>query len=324
MRRLGFRDFGRCGTGFWIEDFPHLSRQAIEHWLPSISVEIYIASFAGLLSSLLLAIVYLADRYEREPIDLIQNFFLSGLLFQLVLIFAVTVLGGAGPWAGAWLVVTVACAAIYLPYQLRQQTEMDEPFDGIVYSVAFLGGATCVIHLQNLPGVVAASQYHDALASGATPDLRDLLILTTSPELSAEVGRSCVVILAAVFVGAVIGVLQLDGRSAFQTVVVSVVTGGAVLGIDLATGGSWIYRGVMAVAALGVVLACKRRSVFKDRPEPPERDVLVLAVKTVLIVFGAALLATVLLQTIADEPVGRGSSGDGTHAVQTRGRDTTP
>jgi hypothetical protein len=29
-------------------------------------VEIYIATFAGLLSTLLLAFVYLADRYERE------------------------------------------------------------------------------------------------------------------------------------------------------------------------------------------------------------------------------------------------------------------
>lgn len=279
-------------------------------------MEIYIASFAGLLSSLLLAIVYLADRYEREPIDLIQDFFLSGLLFQLVLILAVNALGGAGLWSGAWLVVTVGCAAIYLPYQLRKQTEMDERFDGIVYSVAFLGGATCVIHLHNLPGVVAASQYQDALASGAAPDLRDLLILTSSPELSTELGRGCVVILAAVFIGAVIGAFQLGGRTVFLTAAVCVVTGGAVLGIDLATGGSWVMRGVLAVAAFGVVLAFKRRSVFKDRPEPPERDVLVLAVKTVLVVFGAALLATVLLQTIAEEPVGRGSLGGGAHAGQ--------
>ncbi len=206
-------------------------------------MDIYIASFAGLLSSLLLTIVYIADRYEREPIDLIQDFFLSGLLFQLVLILAVNALGGAGPWSGAWLLVTVGCAAIYLPYQLRKQAEMDERFDGIVYSVAFLGGATCVIHLQNLPGVVAASQYRDALASGAAPDLRDLLILITSPGLSAELGQGCVVILAAVFVGAVIGAFQLGGRTLLQTVVVSVVTGVAVLGIDLATGGSWIVRG---------------------------------------------------------------------------------
>ena len=96
---------------------------------------------------------------------------------------------------------------------------MDERFDGIVYSVAFLGGATCVIHLHNLPGVVAASQYQDALASGAAPDLRDLLILTTSPELSTELGRGCVVILAAVFIGAVIGAFQLGGRTLLQTAV---------------------------------------------------------------------------------------------------------
>ena len=64
-------------------------------------MEIYIASFAGLLSSLLLVVVYLADRYEREPIGLIQNFFLSGLLGQLVLILAAEISSAAssGPCA---------------------------------------------------------------------------------------------------------------------------------------------------------------------------------------------------------------------------------
>jgi len=264
-------------------------------------VEIYVASFAGLLSTLLLAVVYLADRYEREPIELIQNFFLSGLLGQLGLILAVTSMGGEVSWSGLWILITMICAALYLPFQLYRQAEMDERFDGIVYSVAFVGGTTCVIHLNNLPGVIAASPYRDALVPGAVPDLRDLVILATSSGFAMELGQGFVLILAAVFVGAVLGVLQLRGWSPWQTAFVCVVVALATTGLDLLTGGTWPVRGALAVVGLAVALAVKRRSVFKGRPEPAERDVLVMGLKTVLIVFGAALMATVLLQAVVEQ-----------------------
>jgi MFS family permease len=266
-------------------------------------VEIYIATFAGLLSTLLLAVVYLADRYEREPIELIQNFFLSGLLGQLVLILAVTAVGGDVSWSGPWILITVVCAALYLPFQLHRQTEMDERFDGIVYAVALVGGATCVIHLNNLPRVIAASPYRDALASGAEPDFRDLLILATSRGLATELGQGLVVILAAVLGGAVLGTLQLRGWSPWRTAFVCVAVALAVIGLDLLTGGVWPVRGALAVMAVAVAAAVKRRSVFKGRPETPERDVLVMGLKTVLMVFGAALLAAVLLQAVVEQPV---------------------
>ena len=264
-------------------------------------MEIYVASFAGLLSTLLLAVVYLADRYEREPIELIQNFFLSGLLGQLGLILAVTSMGGEVSWSGLWILITMICAALYLPFQLYRQAEMDERFDGIVYSVAFVGGTTCVIHLNNLPGVIAASPYRDALVPGAVPDLRDLVILATSSGFAMELGQGFVLILAAVFVGAVLGVLQLRGWSPWQTAFVCVVVALATTGLDLLTGGTWPVRGALAVVGLAVALAVKRRSVFKGRPEPAERDVLVMGLKTVLIVFGAALMATVLLQAVVEQ-----------------------
>jgi len=265
-------------------------------------VEIYIASFAGLLSTILLAVVYLADRYEREPIELIQNFFLSGLLGQLVIILAITSVGGEVSWSGLWILITMVCAALYLPFQLHRQTEMDERFDGIVYSVAFVGGATCVVHLNNLPGVIAASPYRDALVPGSVPDLRDLVILATSSGFAAELGQGFVLILAAVFVGAVLGRLQLRGWPPWQTAAVRVVVALATTGLDLLTGGTWPVRGVLAIAGFAVALTVKRRSVFKDRPEPTERDVLVLGMKTVLMVFGAALLVAVLLQAVVEQP----------------------
>ena len=265
-------------------------------------MEIYVATFSGLLSTLLLAVVYLADRYEREPIELIQNFFLSGLLGQLVIILAITSVGGEVAWSGPWILLTVAGAALYLPFQLHRQAEMDERFDGIVYSVAFVGGATCVVHLNNLPGVIAASPYRDALVAGAVPDLRDLMILATSSGFAAELGQGFVMILSAVFVGAILGRLQLRGWPPWQTAAACLMGALATIGIDLLTGGSWPMRGVLSVVGLAVVLAVKRRSVFKDRPEPTERDVLVLGMKTVLMVFGAALLATVLLQAVVERP----------------------
>jgi hypothetical protein len=265
-------------------------------------VEIYIASFAGLLSTLLLAVVYLADRYEREPIELIQNFFLSGLLAQLVIVLTVTSVGGEFAWSGPWILLTLGGAALYLPFQLNREAEVDERFDGIVYSVAFVGGASCVVHLNNLPGVIAASPYRDALVPGSVPDLRDLVILATSSGFAAELGQGLVMIVTAVFIGGVVGTLQMRRWLPWQTAAVCVLVALAITGLDLFTGGRWTVRGVLAIAAFAVVLAVKRRSVFKDRPEPAERDVLVLGLKTVLMVFGAALLATVLLQAVVEQP----------------------
>jgi hypothetical protein len=280
-------------------------------------MEIYIASFAGLLSTLLLAVVYLADRYEREPIELIQNFFLSGLVGQLVLVFAAAAATPELFWAGPWVLVTLACAAVYLPFQLRRQPEMDERFDGIVYAVSFVGGATCVIHLNNLPLVIAASPYHDALAPGAEPDLRDLLILAGSPGFAAELGRGFFLIVAAVLIGAVIGVLQLRGWPPWRTAVACLAVALSTGGLELAAGSSWPVRGALAVAAVAAALALKRRSVFRDRPEAAERDQLVLGLKTVLLVLGATLLATVLLRAVVDQPdppsepaLGQRHSGD--------------
>jgi len=265
-------------------------------------MEIYIATFAGVLSSLLLAVVYLADRYEPEPIELIQNSFLIGLAGQLALMFIASSLYGGMLWSGPWLLVTVAVATLYLPYQLSGQVEADERFDGIVYSVALVGGAVCAIHLNNLPRLAAISPYREALASGAEPDLRDLLILAGSPGFTAELGRGLVVILAAALVGAVLGTLQLRGWPWWRTALICLVVGSSVIGTDfLADGHLWV-RVLLAVFSVVVAFIVKRRSIFKDRPEPRERDVLLMGLKTVLVVFGATLLATVLLQAVVEQP----------------------
>jgi len=262
-------------------------------------VLIYIASFAGLLGAVVLAVVYAADRYEREPIELIQNCFLIGFVGQLALVIAVTTVTGRFMWSGSWLLITVVGAALVMSYHVRHLSEMDERFDGIVYTVACLAGAATVIHLNNLPQVVAGSPFRDALDDGAVPGLRDLLIVEASPGFVIELGQGMTVILAGVLIGAVLGVLHLRGQKPGRIAFVCATVGLVTIGADVISAGAWAVRCLLAVAAIAAAIVIKRRSVFKERPEPAERDVLIMAVKTVLMVLGAALLATVLLQMLA-------------------------
>ncbi len=266
-------------------------------------MEITIAVIAGVVSSLLLAAVYIADRYEREPVELIQDSFLVGLIGQLALILARWTVTGDALWVGPWPLVTVLAVALYLPLRLAREPEVDERFDGVVYAVATMSGAVCVILINDLPWLAAASPHRAALAPGAEPDLRDLLIVAAGPELGADLGQSAVLVLAAVLIGAVLGVLQLRGAPPWPTTAACVATAALVGGLDLALGGSWWWRAVLAAAAVIIAGAIKRRSVFRDRPQVPERDAVVLGLKTVLLVLGAALLATVLLRAVIEQPV---------------------
>ncbi|MGD8439666.1 MAG: hypothetical protein PVG53_03975 [Holophagae bacterium] len=265
-------------------------------------MEITIAVLAGVVSSLLLAAVYLADRYEREPIELIQDSFLVGLIGQLALILARWTITGEALWTGPWPLVTLVAAAVYLPQRLAREPEVDERFDGIVYAVATLAGAVCAMLVNDLPWLAAASPHRAALAPGAEPDLRDLVIVATGPELGADLGRGAVLVLAAVLIGAVLGVLQLRGTSRWPTTAACVATAALVGGLDLALGGASWWRWILAATAAAAAVTLKHRSVFRDRPQVPERDVVVLGLKTVMLVLGAALLATALLRAVVEQP----------------------
>ena len=128
------------------------------------------------------------------------------------------------------------------------------------------------------------------------------MILAASPEFAAELGQGLVVILTAVLVGAVLGTLQLRGWPPWKTASACVGIAIAATGFDLLAGGAWLVRGILMLVAVAAAVAIKQRSVFKDRPEAAERDLVIMGVKTVLIVFGAVLLATVLLQVVVDQP----------------------
>jgi hypothetical protein len=268
-------------------------------------VEIYIAFLAGSVACLVLGAVYLADRWEREPVDRIQNYFLSGLLVQLVVLLSATAAGGVTSWSGPWLLLTTAVVAAVLPFQLARESELDEAYDGVVYAVATAAGAVCVIHLNNLPLALSASPYGDALAGDTQPDLRDLLIVTSSPGMAAELGSALVLILAAVVVGAGAGFLLLREWRPLSVAAVAVAAAATIVGVDLLADGWWIPRALVAVAAMVLAAAVKRRSRFRTRPEASESDLVVLGVKTVLVIFGAALLSAALLGTVGpSSPVG--------------------
>jgi hypothetical protein len=271
-------------------------------------VEVYLATFAGLLSVALLSVVCFADRYEREPVELIQNSFLSGLFGQLVLILALSAIDTDIYWSGTWLFLTVSLAAVYLSHQLYRHTEMDERFDGIVYSVALIAGAVCVIHVHNISQLISASPYRDAVASGVKPDLRDLLIFATTTGFKTELGHELVLVLTAVFVGGAIGILQTRGWSPLRLALFCLLIADSIAGIDYLSGGSWMFRTPLLIAALTFGFLIKRRSVFKNRPEPNERDLVVQGVKTVLIIFGAVLLTTVLLAVRSNRSSARDAS----------------
>ncbi len=263
--------------------------------------------FAGGLSAVVLGAVYLADRWEREPVERLQSYYLVGLSVQLIVLLASTAVAGRLVWSGLLGALTVAVAAVVLPFQLVREPELDEAFDGIVYTVAAVTGAVCGIHLNNLPQALAGSPFREALAQGAAPDLRDVLIVASSPGLASELGQAAVMLLAAVIVGAVSGSLLLRGWPPFRAALVAAIAAVAVFAADGAARGGWTVRLLLAAGAVGAAWAAKRRSAFRARPEVPEADVVALCARTVLVILGASLLSLALLRAVAPAPLSHGT-----------------
>ncbi len=261
---------------------------------------IYVATLTALLSLLVLAMVYLADRFEREPLDLIQNAFLAGLAAQLVLVLGVDQMFGIDAWSGWLYLLTLSALATILPTLLAEEKEVDERFDGVVYAVAFTVGAASVVHLFNLPR--AAARYPESVVLGGSevPDVRDLLLLLSAPGPRSELGDLFMLVLVAVLVGAVLGVLKLQGRPMIQQIGGMLLAAGLLGGIELAAGGGWPVRVLLAIAAVATPVVLKSRSVFRHRHQQPEREVFLGGVKTALMIFGAIVVALALLMSLTD------------------------
>lgn len=261
---------------------------------------IYVATLTALLSLLVLAMVYLADRFEREPLELIQNAFLAGLVTQLVLVLGVDQLFGLDAWSGWLYLLTLSALASILPALLAEEKEVDERFDGVVYAVAFTVGAASVVHLFNLPR--AAAQYPESVVLGGSevPDVRDLLLLLSAPGPRGELGDLSMLVLVALLAGAVLGMLKLQDRPVIQQIGGMLLAAGLLGGMDLAAGGGWPVRVLFAGAAVATSVVLKSRSAFRHRPQQPERELFLGGMKTALLIFGAIVVALALLMSLTD------------------------
>ena len=278
---------------------------------------IYIAALTTVLCLWVLALIYLADLWEREPLDLIQNVFLAGLVAQLALILAVDQLLGLESWSGWLYALTAAALAGLLPAILAEEKELDERFDGVVYAVAFTAGAASVIHLFNLPGAAARHPELVVLDASTAPGFRDLWLLVSATGPRGELIDLLTLLLISIPAGAVLGTLKLRGRPLGGQIAGTLLVALALVAVDLAAGGWWAVRLALAAGALVTAVALKRASVFRHGQPQPEREVFLGALKTGLMIFGAIVLALALLLGLTDSwqavataentPAGQGS-----------------
>jgi hypothetical protein len=263
---------------------------------------IYVAFFAGAVAAAVLAAVYLSDRYEREPLNAVQDAFLAGALAQAVAVVALLAITHRVFWDGWWVAATLVGLVVAMPGQLRRCGEVDERFDGIVYTVSTAAGALCVIHLANLPTIAALSPHRAALGTTATPDLRDLLIIAGSPGFAGELGAGVVLVALAVLAGAVIGHGHQRAMSPWRVSLTALAVTGPVFVVDVLSHGQVPIRAAIALAAIVVAAVVKGRSVFRAAPRTTEPEALKLGLKTLLIVFGTCLLIGVLFSALGGAP----------------------
>ena len=259
---------------------------------------VYVAVLTTLFSLLVLAMVYLADLWEREPLDLIQYTFLAGLGAQLLLVLTFHVIGDVGAWSGWAYLVTLAVLSLYLPALLATEDELNEAFDGVVYAVAFAAGAGSVVHLFNLPGLVAP--YPERAVLGGTPGVGDLLRLSALPEPRGELADLLALLGVAAVAGAVLGVLRLQGRPLVQQMAGTLATALLLGGVDLLVGGILPVRLVLAAGTVVVAVVCKRQSQFRHHLPPPRSEVFLDTVRSALVILGAITLVLALLMGLTD------------------------
>jgi RsiW-degrading membrane proteinase PrsW (M82 family) len=104
------------------------------------AVTVFLLLVCGVSALVTIGVAWLSDTWEREPLHLVENVLLLGVTVQLIIVIAGVSLFGFEDWsrAGTLSVVLPACAL--LPLATASLKELDEPFDGIVYAVAFACG----------------------------------------------------------------------------------------------------------------------------------------------------------------------------------------
>ncbi len=261
---------------------------------------IYVAVFAGLLAATVLALIWAADLYEREPLELIENAFLSGVVAQLLLLLAVGAATDLLVWNGGWSGLTMVVLCALVCRLAPAMGELDERFDGIVYAVAIAAGAACVSHMHNLPTALAVSPHADVFAATAAPDLRDLVLVLGASGPRSDLIAQLVLVLQMGVVGGCLGVAYRRGLRGWRLTGLCTAAGVALWAGDELLSGAWLARVVLAVVAIGLGAVLKRLSVHRRAPEAAETDLMVKLLKTALVVFGALTVSLALMVALSD------------------------
>jgi hypothetical protein len=261
---------------------------------------IYVAVFAGLLAAAVLALIWVADLYEREPLELIENAFVAGLVAQLLLLLAVGAATDLLVWHGGWSGLTIVVLCALVCRLAPAMGELDERFDGIVYAVTIAAGAACVSHMHNLPTALAVSPHADVFAATAAPDLRDLVLVLGASGPRSDLAVQLVLVLQMAVVGGCLGVAYRYGARGWRLTGLCTSVGVVLWAADQLLDGAWPARVVLAVVAIVFGTVLKRMSVHRRAPEAAEADLMVKLLKTALVVFGALTVSLALMVALSD------------------------
>lgn len=257
----------------------------------------YLLLVSTLMVAIVLAAVLLFDRHDREPLELVQSCFSLGLLCQLLVALPVAAWTRGEGWGTVLAGFAVLAAMVVVPLRKAGHPELDEPYDGIVYSVAFISGAGCVLHLWNLPALVDGS-VHPRLWTVDVVGIRDLSILLTSPAVGRVALDYLALVAAAALGGAVFGKLHYRGKFSPRAVLLSAVTALGVWGLNQAFTDWWPVAAGTVAAAVAAAIFLKRRSPFRGDAKEPEEDLPIKVVNSLLLVLGSVTLALVLLAVV--------------------------
>jgi len=208
---------------------------------------------------------------------------------------------GFDAWGALGLLGVALPAGILVPSATARLSELDEPYDGVVYSVAFASGSSLVLLLWDVP-LLARQAGGAALQPGVVLGFRDLVALLGAPAVLERLGAHAAALAVAVLTGALFGVLAgIPGRRRSPWVLA---LAGGLLAVLLSLAdrllqGAWWVRLVLAILAVGTAFAVKSRSPFRSRPEAPQTDLAVEGMKAALLVVGACFVALCLLASVA-------------------------
>ena len=260
---------------------------------------VFLVVVSGASSLIALLAAWASDTWEREPLESVENVLLLGVAVQVALVLLARWAAGFDAWGALGLLGVALPAGILVPFAAAKLSELDEPYDGVVYSVAFASGSSLVLLLWDVP-VLAREAGGAALQPGVVLGLRDLVALLGAPAVVARLGAHAAAVAVAVLTGALYGVLVgvRDQRRAPLALAGGLLA--ALLSLaDLLVQGAWWGRVGLAVLAVIAAFVLKSRSPFRSRPKAPQTDLAVEGVKAALLVIGACFVALCLLASVA-------------------------